>query len=117
MLPGCSYLFLLVLALATGSDLIAKDDQEVLRHKRQVIDFSQAYADPDTGLQCIDKEASIQTKQREQLLECVHSDVNVCHYTYITRFTSQRQDECKDNYEKKCSISFKQTAANETIEK
>lgn len=28
--------------------------------------------------------------------------IGVCHYTYVTKFTSQRQDECRDNYEKAC---------------
>ena len=50
-----------------------------------IVDFSDAYDDPDTGLKCIDKEAIVQTQEREKLLECTHSQINVCHYTYITK--------------------------------
>ena len=81
------------------------------------IDFSRAYDDPDTGLKCVDKEAVVKTQEREKLLECVHSRINVCHYTYVTKFTSQRQEDCKDNYEKICSISFKKAAEENIVQK
>ncbi|QQP53221.1 Putative LOC101165754, partial [Caligus rogercresseyi] len=90
---------------------------EIIRRKREAdaIDFRNAYDDPDTGLKCINKEASIQTKEQERLLECVHSRINVCHYTYVTRFTSQRVEKCDDHYEKICRIVFKNLPTNETI--
>ena len=76
--------------------------QNLLDSSSSTIDFSKAYDDPDTGLKCVDKEATVQTKERERLLQCTHSMIGVCHYTYVTKFTSQRQDECRDNYEKSC---------------
>ena len=76
--------------------------QNLLDSSSTTIDFSKAYDDPDTGLKCVNKEATVQTKEREKLLQCTHSMINVCHYTYATRFTSQRQEECRDNYEKAC---------------
>ena len=76
--------------------------QNLLDSSSTTIDFSKAYDDPDTGLKCVNKEATVQTKEREKLLQCTHSMINVCHYTYATKFTSQRQEECRDNYEKAC---------------
>ena len=76
--------------------------QNLLDSSSSTIDFSKAYDDPDTGLKCVNKEATVQTAERERLLQCTHSMIGVCHYTYVTKFTSQRQDECRDNYEKAC---------------
>ena len=76
--------------------------QNLLDSSSSTIDFSKAYDDPDTGLKCVDKEATVKTAERERLLQCTHSMIGVCHYTYVTKFTSQRQDECRDNYEKAC---------------
>ena len=123
------FLFVLAFAISTESNLLGGEHHHHRDHRhrqeprqgRQAedtsIDFSAAYEDPDTGLQCIDKEAIVQTKEREKLLECTHSNINVCHYTYITRFTSQREEVCKDNYEKICNIAFRRTATNETVQK
>ncbi len=49
------------------------------------IDFSGAYDDPATGLKCVSEELSVQSKETEKLLQCTHSLVNVCHYTYVTK--------------------------------
>ena len=81
--------------------------QNLLDSSSSTIDFSKAYDDPDTGLKCVDKEATVKTAERERLLQCTHSMIGVCHYTYVTKFTSQRQDECRDNYEKACQARTK----------
>ncbi len=49
------------------------------------IDFSGAYDDPETGLKCVDDQLTVQSKEAERLLECTHSTVNICHYTYVTK--------------------------------
>lgn len=59
----------------------------------------------------------MKTQERERLLECTHSLVNLCHYTYETKFKNQREENCEENFEKICSITFKQQAVNETLEK
>ncbi|CAB4054599.1 unnamed protein product [Lepeophtheirus salmonis] len=97
--------------------LLGTHAQEILRKKRDAdsIDFRNAYDDPETGLKCVNKESTIQKKEQERLLECVHSKINVCHYTYVTRFTSQRVEKCDDHYEKICRIIFKDLPTNETV--
>ena len=40
-----------------------------------------------------------------------------CHYTYVTQFTPAQEEVCEENFEKVCSITFKQQAYNETLEK
>ncbi|TRY69217.1 hypothetical protein TCAL_13782 [Tigriopus californicus] len=81
------------------------------------VDFRNAYDDLRTGLRCIDMESTVKTQDREKLLDCTHSLVNLCHYTYKTKFKNQREDNCEENFEKICSITFKQQAVNETIKK
>jgi hypothetical protein len=72
------------------------------------IDFSKAVFDPATGMKCVTEELTVNSIDREHMLECVHKKINTCHYGYVTRFKNHRVEECHDNYEKKCSISYKQ---------
>ena len=74
------------------------------------IDFSKAVFDPATGMKCVIDESTVPTIERERMLECVHKNINTCHYGYITKFKTHRVEECHDNYEKKCSISYKQVS-------
>ena len=93
----------IVSALLFFSSLEARPD-----HSGSGIDFSKAVDDPETGLQCVTNEATVETLEREKLLECVHKTVNSCHYTYVTKFRNQRVEECKDHYEKICNIAYHQ---------
>ena len=44
----------------------------------QVIDFSGAVDDPSTGLKCVVEEVAVETFDKEQLLTCTHSMIQVC---------------------------------------
>jgi len=55
--------------------------------------------------------------EKEPILECTHKDVEQCHYTYVTKFSSVPEEVCDETFEKKCSITFKQQAFNETVRK
>ena len=81
------------------------------------VDFSGCETDPDTGLCCVDKEETVTTLEKEPILECTHKNVEQCHYTYITQFTPSQEEVCEENFEKQCSITFKQQAYNETVKK
>merc|ERR1719397_527482 len=83
----------------------------------QLIDFSSAVEDPSTGLKCVLEEATVDTFEKEQLLTCTHSMIQVCHYTYVTQFRPHRVEECSEYYEKTCSIVFSEKATNETVRK
>ena len=43
----------------------------------QLIDFSSAVDDPSTGLKCVLEEATVDTFEKEQLLTCTHSMIQV----------------------------------------
>ena len=43
----------------------------------QLIDFSSAVEDPSTGLKCVLEEATVDTFEKEQLLTCTHSMIQV----------------------------------------
>jgi hypothetical protein len=81
------------------------------------VDFSGCQTDAETGLCCIEKEATVQSIQKDPILECTHKNVEKCHYTYVTQFESAQEEVCEENFEKSCQITFKQQAFNETVKK
>ena len=91
------------------------------REGRQIqgnaIDFSNAEFDVDTGKFCVIKESSVQSIEKEPILECTHKNVEKCHYTYVTQFRPSQEEVCEENFEKKCQITFKQQALEEQVKK
>merc|ERR1712226_764042 len=81
------------------------------------VDFSGCVTDPDTGFCCVDKEETVTSLEKEPILECTHKNTEQCHYTYITEFKPTQEEVCEENFEKQCSITFKQKAFNETVQK
>jgi hypothetical protein len=81
------------------------------------VDFSGCVTDPDTGLCCVDKEETVTSLEKEPILECTHKNTEQCHYTYVTQFKPSMEEVCEENFEKQCSITFKQKAMNETVKK
>jgi hypothetical protein len=81
------------------------------------VDFSNCQNDPNTGLCCIEKEETVQSIQKDPILECTHKNVEKCHYTYVTVFEAAQEEVCEENFEKTCQITFKQQAMNETVQK
>merc|ERR1712106_812063 len=81
------------------------------------IDFSGCVEDGETGLCCVEKEETVDSLKKDPILECTHKNVEQCHYTYVTQFTPAQQEVCEENFEKTCSITFKQQAYNETVKK
>ena len=80
------------------------------------IDFTAATLDEETGLKCVRTEETLETLEREKLLSCTHSSINICHYTYVTQFSPSRVEVCEDVYTKNCNIVFSKQAQNETLE-
>jgi hypothetical protein len=118
-------LLLAGLALAAG-DFVGHDhsaEGQLARAGRQEgevqggIDFSGCEEDPDTGLCCVDKEETVTTLKKDPILECTHKNTEQCHYTYVTKFSPSQEEVCEENYEKSCSITFKQQAFDETVRK
>merc|ERR1711892_204353 len=81
------------------------------------VDFSGCVTDPDTGLCCVDKEETVTSLEKEPILECTHKNTEQCHYTYVTQFSPVPEEVCEENFEKSCSITFKQQAYNGTVNK
>ena len=54
---------------------------------------------------------------KDPILECTHKDVEKCHYTYVTQFSTAQEEVCDETFEKSCQIIFKQQAVNETVQK
>ena len=63
------------------------------------------------------KEDTIETLAKEPVLECVHKDIEKCHYTYITQFSPTQQEECTETFQKNCQITFRQEAVTDTVRK
>lgn len=81
------------------------------------VDFSNCQPDPDSGLCCVEKLETIQTVEKDPILECTHKTVEKCHYTYVTQFTPTQEEVCEETFEKTCQITFKQMAVEESIKK
>ena len=41
------------------------------------------------------------------MLECVHKNIEKCHLTYITQFSPTQEEECSENFQKNCQITFR----------
>ena len=80
------------------------------------VDFSQATRQPD-GRLCVIKEESVETLSKDPILECTHKNVEKCHYTYVTVFNPQQEEQCEENFEKSCQITFRAEASSETVRK
>ena len=94
--------------------------ESLQRSRRQTpggVDFAGCQTEPETGLCCVEKEEMVTSLEKEPILECTHKDTEQCHYTYVTKFSSVPEEECNEIFEKKCSITFKQQAFNETVRK
>ncbi len=82
-----------------------------------MVDFTGAQTDPETGLLCVIKEDFVDALRKNPVLKCDHRQVRQCHFTYITKFSSQQERVCDENFEKVCQIVFRQQATNETVKK
>ena len=80
------------------------------------VDFSKATRTED-GRLCVIKMETIETVSKEPILDCKHKNVEKCHFTYITSFQPSQEQICNNNFEKSCSITFKQEVVSETIQK
>ena len=78
------------------------------------IDFTAATLDEETGLKCVRTEETLETLEREKLLSCTHSSINICHYTYVTKFSPFQPRVCEDVYSKQCNIVFSRRAEETT---
>merc|ERR1719348_1307530 len=81
------------------------------------VDFSGCQTDQKTGLCCVEKLEEVTSIEKEPILECTHKNTEQCHYTYVTQFKPSQEEVCEENFEKSCSITFKQQAYNETVRK
>ena len=80
------------------------------------VDFSQATRTAD-GRLCVIKEDTVESLSKEPVLECTHRNIEKCHYTYITQFSPSQEEECEENFEKSCQITFRQEAVRNTVRK
>ena len=81
------------------------------------VDFSACVNDPETGFCCVETEETVKTLKKDPILECTHKNVEKCHYTYVTQFEPTQEEVCDENFEKTCSITFKQQAIEEAVKK
>jgi len=109
-------IILVVIGITSASQLarIGRQDSSAVPGG---IDFSGCVTNPETGLCCVDKLEEVTSLEKEPILECTHKNTEQCHYTYVTEFKPSMEEVCEENFEKLCSITFKQKAFNETVKK
>ena len=100
----------------TRTPFVGEKNNRALKDNKSGIDFSQAQRTAD-GRLCVIKESTVETLAKDPILECTHKNVQKCHYTYVTQFTSAQEEVCQENFEKLCQITFKKQATRETVKK
>merc|ERR1711936_907537 len=68
------------------------------------------------GERCIDKVVMVQETEYDDEITCHHSYSQKCHTTYSTDFKPQQEEECEENFIKKCFIDYRKMASEEKIE-
>ena len=54
--------------------------------------------------------------ERQQINECWHQNITVCHNSSFTEFTPMQEKRCEDNsFVKTCKIHFKEVSLNYTV--
>ena len=111
---GCSQILCDVLPSNPHLDTGDSEEDRRGRILDNLIDFSSAVLDEETGLKCVRTDETVETVEREKLLSCTHSSINICHYTYVTKFSPFQPRVCEDVYSKKCNIVFTRRAEETT---
>ena len=70
----------------------------------------------DDGKRCIDKVEMVTETEYDDVVTCDHSYDKRCYTSYVTRYDSQQEEECEENYRKICFIEYEQIAFNETVQ-
>jgi len=84
----------------------------------QQIDFSGAVPviQRDGSIKnCVEREEFRTEIKKDPILECTHSNVEKCHYTYLTAFEPNIEEVCEESFSKICSITYRKIAVNETF--
>merc|ERR1712106_117417 len=79
------------------------------------VNFTECVVNLQTGHCCIDFVGEIRSAVTNPVLECITRNEKVCHTSYVTQFSSRREQVCEMNYEKKCHIVIAEVFANETV--
>lgn len=105
------------LATCEGAKLGKKGSKNHPNQLAVGIDFTGCEVEPETGFCCIEKEEEVSSLQKDSILECVHKNIEKCHYTYVTTFESTQEEVCDETFEKSCQVTFSQQVFNETVKR
>jgi len=67
------------------------------------------------GEKCIDKVVMVEETEYDDEIHCKHSYSQKCHTTYTTDFEPQQEEECNENFKKRCFIEYKKRALEEKV--
>ena len=70
------------------------------------MDFTNATINLDGSKECVNTTGMIELYDKQPIHECVHKSTEQCHYTYVTQFEPIQEEECDENYQKSCQVSF-----------
>merc|ERR1712142_1300731 len=57
----------------------------------------------------------VEETEYDDVIQCDHSYDKQCHTTYVTNYDSQQEEECEENFRKRCFIEYEQIAIKETV--
>lgn len=67
------------------------------------------------GEKCVDKVVMVEETEYDDEIHCKHSYSQKCHLTYATDYEPQQEEECEDNFKKRCFIEYKNVAKDEPV--
>ena len=102
---------------SSGSLKMIADGEEKKTFHPEGVDFTGCSVDPGSDMCCMMKQEERLVLEKQPVMECTHKVVEKCHYSYVTKFHPSKEEICDESFDKKCSISFTQTAQNETVRK
>jgi len=97
------------------SQLPERETRQGLDNSISSIPFSAVASSYAGGKRCIDKVSMEEVTEYDTVIKCDHSYNRRCAKSLKTTYEAQQEEECEENYVKKCFIKYGKTAQNVTV--
>jgi len=101
--------------LSIDNDLGSDRDQRQNEGSAQSIPFSDVASSYAGGRRCIDKVFMEEVTEWDTEYTCQHSYNRRCAKSLTTTYSTAQEEECEENYVKKCFIEYNKYAQNVTV--
>merc|ERR1719187_751147 len=96
-------------------ELPARDFRQGLDNSKSSVPFSDVASSYAGGKRCIDKVFMEEVTEWDTEYTCQHSYNRRCAKSLTTTYNAAQEEECEENYVKKCFIEYNKFAQNVTV--